>query len=121
VPGHIYIVNSANLGVHKVTLRFWEVLKNVLSLEGIKEVVIVDDFGFNETSGDAYAVLAKVDKRKFLTEALLKDAFSVPVHTVSCMIEELLEECESYDREKNIADSILRVSTAITDRLRPSV
>ena len=121
VSGHIYIANSADLGVHKVNLRFWEVLKNVLPVEGIKEVMLVDDFGFNETSGDAYAALAKVDKRKALTEALLKDAFSVPVYMVSFMIEELLGERESYDRERTVADHILRVSTVITDRLWPSV
>ena len=43
---------------------FWERLKQSLPLEAVTEIMIVDDFGFNETAGDAYAALAKVDKRK---------------------------------------------------------
>lgn len=116
VSGHIYVANSADLGFHKANPRFWEKLKKGLPVEWINEVVIVDDFGFNETAGDAYAALAKVDKRKTLTATLLKDTFSVPVYMVPFMIEEPAREFESYDRERNTIDKILQVSAMMTDR-----
>jgi len=83
-------------------------------------VLIVDDFGFNETAGDAYAAIEKVRKRKAKTEALLKDVFSVPVETVSFMIDEPDGGLEPESMEKRIAEKISQVSDIIAGRLWPS-
>ncbi len=113
VTGHFYVANSADLGAHKAERLFWERLKQSLSLEAVTDIIIVDDFGFNETAGDAYATLVKVDKRKALTESLLEETFSAPVETVLFTIE------GSDDREGNRVAKISEVSDMITDRLWP--
>jgi len=113
---YIYVANSADLGAHKANALFWEKLKSNLLLESVTEIMIVDDFGFNETAGDDYAALEKADTRKALTEAVLKDTFSVPVYMVPFMIEEPAGGLESYDRERDTIDKILQVSDMMTDR-----
>ena len=118
MPGQIYVANSADLGAHKADSRFWEKLKQTLKLEVLEDIMIVDDFGFNETTGDAYAALAKVDKRRALTEALLEDVFSAPVETVPFMIDEPDGGLEPGSMEKRIAEEISRVSYLIAGHLR---
>ncbi len=118
MPGQIYVANSADLGAHKADPQFWERVKKGLPFGGITEIVIVDDFGFNETTGDAYAALAKVDKRRALTEALLEDVFSAPVETVPFMIDEPDGGLEPGSMEKRIAEEISRVSYLIAGHLR---
>jgi len=119
MPGQIYVANSADLGAHKADPLFWGKLKKCLPLGGVTAIMIVDDFGFNETAGDAYAALAKVDKRKALTVALLEGVFSAPVETVSFMIDEPDGGLEPGSMGKRIAEEISQVSDLIAGHLWP--
>jgi len=109
--GCLSIANSADLGAHKADRWFWERVRDLLSLKGIAGVTIVDDFGYNETTGDAYAAREKVAQRKARTVALMEDVFSTAVEVVPFMIE------ARGDSEGDIAKTIDRVSALMGDRL----
>lgn len=103
-----FVANSADLGAHKADRRFWEQVRDLLSLEEIAGVTIIDDFGFNETTGDAYAARERVAQRKDGTTALMEDVFSTAVETIPFMIEGV------GDSEGDITETIGRVSALMT-------
>lgn len=69
------VANSADIGYPKADLRFWEILKAGLTLKDICRVLYVDDFGYNESEGDDYGSIAKVEARKEKTIAILRNVF----------------------------------------------
>jgi len=109
--GCLSVANSADLGSHKADRRFWEQVRDLLSLEGISGVTIVDDFGYNETTGDAYAAREKIEQRKEQTEALMEDVFSAAVATVPFMI-----QCADGS-DRDVAGAIEEVSALMRARL----
>jgi hypothetical protein len=74
-----YVANSADLGVWKAERRFWEILKSQLPPAAVRQVLLIDDFGFNEESGDSYSGRAKVLARQEKTIANLGEIFQVVV------------------------------------------
>lgn len=84
----VIVANSADIGFHKVDPRFWETLKLYLNMEGIQDIIIIDDFGYNEQKGDRYGERQKVEARKEKTVKMLESAFSAKVHVVPFMIED---------------------------------
>ena len=80
------VANSADLGVHKADRRFWEILKVNLRLDAVRQILLIDDFGFNEMEGDSYGKLEKVGKRKEKTVGLLERVFPANVQAVPFMI-----------------------------------
>lgn len=115
----IAVANSADLGAHKADRTFWETLKRHLPAVPVADVLIVDDFGFNEGTGDAYSEEAKVETRKAHTTALLEDVFSAMVHPVPFMLKDAEKLSESDDAVKGIAEKISRTADLITAILRP--
>jgi hypothetical protein len=71
----VLVTTSANLGYHKETPDFWEKLKQRFNLEGLSQIVIIDDFGFNEQSFDPYADQQKVMDRMQRTVDMLVEVF----------------------------------------------
>jgi hypothetical protein len=80
--GHIIVANSADLGVRKAERGFWEIIKARLYLPSIGRIIIVDDFGAHEQTGDAYGAAAGIALRRQETLDMLQDVFSVPVVAV---------------------------------------
>jgi FMN phosphatase YigB (HAD superfamily) len=80
------VANSADLGVHKADYRFWEILKANLRLDSVRQILLIDDFGFNEAGGDSYGELGKVLERREKTVGLLEKVFPVDVQAVPFMI-----------------------------------
>jgi hypothetical protein len=76
------VANSADIGFWKSDRRFWEVLKTQHSLEAVRSVFIVDDFGFNETEGDRYGRRSGIEARREKTVAVLEDVFHASVEVV---------------------------------------
>ena len=107
-PGHIPVVVacSADLGVHKADPRFWEILKAGLNMNDIINVLLIDDFGYNEQNGDSYGTREKVEQRKRDTARLLQEVFSSEVQTIPFMI-------EGNGREKDVDDLIIKTSAII--------
>lgn len=87
-PGtkRVIVACSAELGVHKTDHRFWEILKTGLNLSGIQDVLLIDDFGYNEQKGNSYGTKENVEQRKIDTVKLLKEVFSAHVQAVPFMI-----------------------------------
>jgi len=104
------IANSADLGVHKADRAFWETIRNSLGLKAVGRVLIVDDFGFNEVTGDSYGERRKVEERKRATLALLERVFGVPVSCVPFMWERTSDPEAS---DKALGDLIARASKQI--------
>ncbi|MBW2675081.1 MAG: hypothetical protein JRD89_17000 [Deltaproteobacteria bacterium] len=110
VPSPFIVANSADMGAHKADHAFWDTLKGALGLDGLRSVMIVDDFGFNEGAGDSYADRQKVEDRKGATLSLLEGVFGVPVQSVSFMWERV--GAPEKD-EKALGDLIARASAEI--------
>ncbi|WP_408998608.1 hypothetical protein ACJ77P_14145 [Syntrophus buswellii] len=76
-PAALIVANSADLGVHKDTPCFWQSLKSGLGLHALKDILLIDDFGLNEHSSDAYGDRTRVERRQEETARLLREIFSV--------------------------------------------
>lgn len=85
-----FIANSADLGFWKADSRFWEILKSRLRLAAVRRILLIDDFGFNEESGDSYGERAKVRARQEKTIATLEETYQALVEVVSfCLSREV--------------------------------
>jgi hypothetical protein len=104
----VIVANSADLGFHKDNPRFWEILRNGLNLDGVRHVLLIDDFGCNEQKGNSYSTPEKVEQRKHDTVRLLREVFSVEVQAIPFMIKD-------NKKEKAFSDLVTNTS-AIIDR-----
>jgi hypothetical protein len=77
--GAFIIANSADMGAHKSEKKFWEMLASRCAHGGVNNILLVDDFGFNEQEGDAYGIIEAVTARKERTAKLLEEVYSAPV------------------------------------------
>jgi hypothetical protein len=85
VPGmkkSFLIANSADLGVHKADVHFWQRIRDKLVGRGRCRVLLVDDFGANEDSSDPYGDPARVLARQEDTGRVLSKVFpdGVDIH-----------------------------------------
>jgi hypothetical protein len=76
------VANSADIGFWKADRRFWEVLKSRFSLETVRSVLIIDDFGFNEEQGDSYGEWARIEARQEKTFTALGEVFQAGVEVI---------------------------------------
>ncbi|MGZ3580358.1 MAG: hypothetical protein ACXWMH_05340 [Syntrophales bacterium] len=104
----VIVANSADLGFHKDNCQFWEILKNGLHVGGVRQVLLIDDFGGNEEQGNSYSAPEKVDHRKRKTGRLLQEFFSAEVHVIPFIIEDCRNEKDIYD--------LITSTSAIIDR-----
>jgi hypothetical protein len=81
------VANSADLGVHKDDRRFWEILKSNLRMDVIRQILLIDDFGYNESRESRYSHADAIEARKQNMVSILEEVFSVPVQTVPFMID----------------------------------
>ena len=102
----VIVANSADLGFHKDDLRFWEILKNGLNMGGVRHVLLIDDFGYNEQKGNSYSTPEKVEQRKRDTVRLLQEVFSAEVQAIPFMIED-------NERGKDFSDLVTHTSAMI--------
>jgi hypothetical protein len=73
----VAVANSADLGWHKASARYWQAVASALGLHPISRLVLIDDFGANEAAGDTYADPARVARRHAGASALLSEVFAV--------------------------------------------
>jgi hypothetical protein len=73
-----FVANSADFGVWKADRCFWERLKAELDLQGLRKVLVLDDFGLNEEAGDLYGLMPEVTARQAKTLAVLGEVFGIP-------------------------------------------
>ena len=76
------VANSADIGFWKADRRFWEALKSRFSLETVRSVLIIDDFGFNEDQGDRYGEWARIEARQKKTFTVLGEVFQAGVEVI---------------------------------------
>lgn len=105
------VANSADLGVHKADRRFWEILKANLRLDAVRQILLIDDFGFNEMEGDSYGGLEKVEKRKETTVGLLEEVFPASVQAISFMIKD--EQNHPVGDEKTNSGTLITETSMI--------
>jgi hypothetical protein len=85
-PASFVVANSADIGVHKADSQFWRFLKTNLRLNAISQILIIDDFGYNEQDADAYGERHKVQERMKTTIATLETVFSAAIEVFPLMI-----------------------------------
>jgi len=78
----IVVANSADMGSYKSQHVFWETIRTWYPLDEVCRIIAVDDFGFNESMGDAYAAAEKVATRTVETATVLTDVFGCLVDVV---------------------------------------
>lgn len=88
------VANSAELGAWKGDRRFWEDVKKTLSLGVPRRMILVDDFGFNEETGDIYGERAAIRLRRERTTAVLQKAFQIRAEVIPFYLEEDLRATE---------------------------
>ena len=79
LPQAFIVANSADMGYHKARLPFWEKLAARLGPLAIDRILLVDDFGGNETGQSDYANARAVARRKNETQAVIRQGLAVPV------------------------------------------
>ncbi len=102
------VANSADMGVHKADTRFWQILKTSLRLDAIGQILIVDDFGYNEQDADDYGKRQKVQERMNATVATLETVFSAAIDVFPFMIGANAEE-----RDARLETLVVDVTTVI--------
>ncbi|ABC78588.1 hypothetical protein [Syntrophus aciditrophicus] len=96
-PAVIIVANSADLGMHKTTPYFWLTLKSGLELQNLREILLLDDFGYNEQAGDAYGEKTCVEIRQEQTSRLLRDVFSAKLDVFPFFLDRR-NNPEAYER-----------------------
>ncbi len=88
-PGenNIAVVNSADIGLHKVSQQFWQTVKNALR-QNYQRVLLIDDFGQNEQQGDAYSDPMKINERSQMTVKMLHTVFEADVESISFVVQD---------------------------------
>ena len=83
-----FLANSADLGAWKEDRRFWESVKKELSLGALRQIILIDDFGFNEQAGDRYGERTATALRQERTIALLQEVFQTGAEVIPFRLEE---------------------------------
>ena len=105
----LFVANSADLGAWKADRRFWEIVKLQLSLEHLRRLLLIDDFGFNEEEGNSYSERAKVTVRQAKTTDLLREIFQTAVEVIPfCLARDLQYQEEA--RARLIAEAAARIA-----------
>jgi len=86
-PYPFFVANSADLGCLKDKAGFWKRIKNALPEGPFQEVIVVDDFGYNEAKEDSYGDPVPVRKRRQKTTALLKEIFHTKIHVIPFFVD----------------------------------
>jgi len=106
------VANSADIGVHKADLRFWEILKTGLRTDAVRSILLIDDFGCNEQSQDVYSEKHKVETRIKQTITTLESVFSASVQVVPVMI-----GADLHERDRRWENAVLEASVTIDRHL----
>jgi hypothetical protein len=108
------IANSADMGFHKADPRFWQTLKTNLRLDAIHQILIIDDFGYNEQGADHYREGRKVEARMEGTVMTLKTVFSAAVQIFPMII-----GTDTYTRD-GLSGNLIDAASAVIDRVLTS-
>lgn len=101
------VANSADIGYHKVSSLFWRALRIRLSPISPEEILLIDDFGANETDRTGYAATDAVCHRKEKTVAVLGQAFAAPVTALPFIVETTGDSKEVHGRRIQEAHRIV--------------
>ena len=121
VPGGgFYIANSADLGFHKDEEEFWLRVRDFIPGVPGDRLLLVDDFGANETAGDDYGQEARVAGRRQRTAELLAQVFAGPVEVMPFVLsgEEAVRGAEAGRLIGRIA---VRIGECLRERGGPHV
>lgn len=116
------VANSADLGVHKDNRRFWEVLKSNLKMDTIRRILLIDDFGYNESSGSRYSRVDAIMVRKQNIVSILEEVFSVPVETYPFILNvdgRVITDFPPVERERLYDELFTKTASIIDDFMAP--
>lgn len=116
------VANSADLGVHKDNRRFWEVLKSNLKMDTIRRILLIDDFGYNESSGSRYSRVDAIMVRKQNIVSILEEVFLVPVETYPFILNvdgRVITDFPPVERERLYDELFTKTASIIDDFMAP--
>ena len=82
IKDNFNVAYSADIGAHKAESKFWETVRANCDID-VKRALLIDDFGANEQSADAYAQAKEISRRQQKTINLLENVFSAQVECFS--------------------------------------
>jgi hypothetical protein len=85
----VIVANSADLGFHKASTRFWGILKAKMGITDLAGLILVDDFGYNEEKSARYSDRHKVKTRENETVKVLREVFQTDIHVAPFMLESI--------------------------------
>lgn len=99
------VANSADIGAHKDESKFWETIRTNCG-SAARHILLIDDFGMNEQSSDAYAQEKEIIQRRQEIIFLLENIFLAEV------------ECFMFAAKNTpITDLVLPASEKISEYL----
>lgn len=78
----IVVANSADIGHFKATQDFWQIVKDRLPSNQWSRILVIDDFGANEASQDAYALPEQVNARQEAMVAMMRGVFKCEANII---------------------------------------
>jgi len=90
------VANSADLGAPKTDRRFWETIRAFPFLSEIGQLLLIDDFGYNEQARDRYGARRKVEERQEKTSSLLCEIFGIPVEVLPFLLDDPQRKEEGF-------------------------
>lgn len=85
---NIFVANSADLGCLKTSPVFWNKLKQFLNTGLYEQIIVIDDFGFNEQE-DFYGGKARSLKRRQEVSSLIEKTFTTSPTTFPFFLEQV--------------------------------
>ncbi len=110
------VANSADVGAVKAQRIFWDTVKSCLSLERVERLLIVDDFGVNESDAGTYSDSEKVRGRKRSTIQLLQEVFDARVDVFEFIPGTSDHAAAGNDRLRRDFDSLVVKASAYIER-----
>ncbi len=92
-----FVASSADLGWPKTRQEFWNILKQFLGPGFYEQILLIDDFGFNEQE-DFYGGKTKALKRRQKVSSLVEEAFTAKPGTFPFFLEQAYPNGEGLSR-----------------------
>ena len=116
IEGSILIANSADMGCLKRSSVYWNQVKTVFSPKIFNQIIIIDDFGFNEAQEDKYSDMNKIFKRMVST---LEGIQTLSFREIYC-IPFFLHSTSSRNKQK-IIDEFSSLVNTISNFLKANI
>lgn len=112
------VANSADIGYLKETKAYWNIVRQDLARNTWSQVLLIDDFGGNESFGDTYGTAEKIVERRQRTITILSEVFNCQIQVFTFQLQQKHIDETSIRKEfsRLIKDAEMFLSTCLPHR-----